>query len=127
MTMLIRVLRGLIVVVGVTTATAIVYGQTSTGLGTKTIIDENNILFSWGIVVLCIGVVAATVTAMTQSKMHIGNKDIHQSTGALAIAYANKTECVKKHESIDSNFARVHERLDEMTRIMGKIEAKLEK
>ena len=123
----------MVVLICLTMALTIAYSQTTANASSassseeskKTIVSEEKTLFSWGVVAALLAAAGAAATAMAQTNAHIKNTDIHHSGEKLSDKFQKTDECQAKQLSIKDDFRRVHERLDEQSQVLGRIEGKI--
>lgn len=105
---------------------AIAYSQTlAPGTNDLTIIDEKNLLLSWGIVVVLLSAAAGISTAFAQNKSHRDNSELHHDSTWLTDRFESKTDCVARHTEISQNVIRIYDRLDEIKTDVAFVRGKL--
>lgn len=124
------VVRWLVVVLCLLAAVAIVYAETTgkeaAPVTATTIIDNNSTAVSIGMVVMLVGVAVTLVTSMVTAKNHMDNSDIHASSGTLSAKFAEKTDCVVKHATVDHKFERLFAKLEDVSNDISYIRGKFD-
>ena len=116
----------LVVLTCLTGAITIAYSQVSSPEKQAVVVGEKNTFFSWGVVALLLMASGAATTAIVQSRSHINNRDVHHSGEKLSDKFMPKGECQIIQSNVDRAFGRIHERLDEQTKSLSRIEGKLD-
>lgn len=117
----------LLLVVGSSLSLAVVAFAESTGNSVgKTLIGEDNIYFSWGVMLLLGSILVTSVTAMVQSNIHINNKDAHLTSERWAMLQG-KEECQSKHTELNTTLTSFHETLVAVKEDVSFIKGKLDK